>query len=131
MFQIGDYVVYKRDVCKIKELKKVYDKFYYVLVPIDDESLTINVPKDQNNIQMSNIISKEESEKLMAGKRGKLFCLQLSFIGWAILAIFTLGIGYLWLAPYIQFATIAFYKFANSDNDSIEATVVDKNVTEE
>lgn len=73
----------------------------------------------------------EESEKLMAGKRGKLFCLQLSFIGWAILAIFTLGIGYLWLAPYIQFANIAFYKFANSDNDSIEATVVDKNVTEE
>lgn len=66
MFQVGDYVVYKRDVCKIKELKKVYDKFYYVLVPIDDESLTINVPKDQNNIQMRNIISKEESEKLIS-----------------------------------------------------------------
>ena len=73
----------------------------------------------------------EESEKLMAGKRGKLFCLQLSFIGWAILAVFTLGIGYLWLVPYIQFATVAFYKFANGDNDSIEATVVDENKTEE
>ena len=73
----------------------------------------------------------EESEKLMAGKRGKLFCLQLSFIGWAILAVFTLGIGYLWLVHYIQFATVAFYKFANGDNDSIEATVVDENKTEE
>lgn len=73
----------------------------------------------------------EESEKLMAGKRGKLFCLQLSFIGWAILAVFTLGIGYLWLVPYVQFAIIAFYKFANGDNDSIETTVVDENKTEE
>lgn len=104
-------------------------------------SLTWNITKSYY-YQLSYIVSAEkpelsskeaveESEKLMAGKRGKLFCLQLSFIGWAILAIFTLGIGYLWLAPYIQFATIAFYKFANSDNDSIEATVVDKNVTEE
>lgn len=73
----------------------------------------------------------EESEKLMAGKRGKLFCLQLSFIGWAVLAIFTLGIGYLWLIPYVQFATIAFYKFSNGDKNSIETTVVDKNATEE
>ena len=59
----------------------------------------------------------EESQKLMTGKRGKLFCLQLSFIGWAILAVFTLGIGYLWLTPYIQLAIIAFYKFACSKNE--------------
>ena len=72
----------------------------------------------------------KESEKLMAGKRGKLFCLQLSFIGWAILAIFTFGIGYLWLVPYTQFAIIAFYKFANGDNNSIETTVVDKSKIE-
>ena len=68
----------------------------------------------------------EESQKLMTGKRGKLFCLQLSFIGWAILAVFTLGIGYLWLTPYIQLAIIAFYKFAcgkneiNNDNSTNE-----------
>lgn len=72
----------------------------------------------------------KESEKLMAGKRGKLFCLQLSFIGWAILAIFTFGIGYLWLVPYTQFAIIAFYKFANGANNSIETTVVDKSKIE-
>ena len=68
----------------------------------------------------------EESQKLMTGNRGKLFCLQLSFIGWAILAVFTLGIGYLWLTPYIQLAIIAFYKFAcgkneiNNDNSTNE-----------
>ena len=75
----------------------------------------------------------EESEKLMAGKRGKLFCLQLSFIGWAILAIFTLGIGYLWLAPYIQFANIAFYKFAcgNYENDISNSSIIVENKNEE
>ena len=52
----------------------------------------------------------------MTGKRGKLFCLQFSFIGWAILATLTLGIGFLWLIPYIQFATISFYKSLTSDS---------------
>ena len=72
-----------------------------------------------------------ESEKIMTGKRGKLFCLQLSFIGWAILGVVTLGIGYLWLVPYIQFAIVAFYKFVAGNNDSIETTVVnDNNINE-
>ena len=72
-----------------------------------------------------------ESEKLMTGKRGKLFCLQLSFIGWAILGVFTLGIGYLWLVPYIQFAIVAFYKFVSGDNDEFETTIVEKNNIED
>lgn len=50
-----------------------------------------------------------KSKELMTNNRGKLFCLQLSFIGWAILGAFTFGIGYLWLIPYIQFSTICFY----------------------
>lgn len=50
-----------------------------------------------------------KSKELMTNNRRKLFCLQLSFIGWAILGAFTFGIGYLWLIPYIQFSTICFY----------------------
>ena len=69
----------------------------------------------------------EKSKELMTGKRGKLFCLQLSFIGWAILAVIPLCIGYLWLAPYIQFATIAFYKFVSGNNSNVEAEVVTEN----
>lgn len=60
------------------------------------------------------------SEELMKNKRGKLFCLQISFIGWAILSAFTFGIGYLWLMPYIQFAIISFYK--NSLESTSEVT---------
>lgn len=52
----------------------------------------------------------EESAKLMNGNRGNLVGLQLSFIGWAILGIFTFFIGYFWLIPYMQVATVCFYE---------------------
>ena len=51
------------------------------------------------------------SKELMEGNRWRLFCMQFSFIGWSILcALFTLGIGYLWLMPYIEAANAAFYR---------------------
>ena len=49
------------------------------------------------------------SKELMVGNKGRLFCLQLSFIGWNLLCVLTLGIGYLWLAPYQNAAEAAFY----------------------
>lgn len=51
-----------------------------------------------------------ESRRLMDGHKGRYFLLQLSFIGWHILAILTLGIGYLWLNPYMSATYAAFYK---------------------
>lgn len=50
------------------------------------------------------------SRKLMDGYKGKLFWLDLSFIGWHILAMLTAGIGYLWLNPYITATKAAFYE---------------------
>lgn len=49
------------------------------------------------------------SRKLMDGYKGKLFWLDLTFIGWHILSMLTLGIGYLWLNPYISATKAAFY----------------------
>ena len=43
-----------------------------------------------------------ESKELTQGYKMDLFILQLSFIGWALLIPFTLGIGYLFLVPYMQ-----------------------------
>ena len=51
-----------------------------------------------------------QSKMLMEGNRWRLFCLELSFLGWGLLATFTLGIGYLWLIPYTQAASAAFYR---------------------
>ncbi|MGI5898952.1 MAG: DUF975 family protein [Christensenellales bacterium] len=49
------------------------------------------------------------SKDMMNGNKGRLFVLELSFIGWAILASFTLGIGFLWLNPYMEAARASFY----------------------
>lgn len=65
------------------------------------------------------------SEQLMSGIRGKLFALDISFIGWTILASLTFGIGYLFLLPYIIFAGIAFYKNITSDRLHSQYSVKD------
>lgn len=51
-----------------------------------------------------------ESRKRMKGLKWKLFLLYLSFIGWGLLCIFTLGIGLLWLVPYMTNSLAAFYQ---------------------
>lgn len=50
------------------------------------------------------------SKDMMMGNKWRYFCLDLSFIGWAILCAFTFGIGYLWLIPYKNAAKAAFYR---------------------
>lgn len=47
-----------------------------------------------------------ESKKLTQGHKMELFLLDLSFIGWFLLGVLTLGIGFIWIEPYRQ-ATIA------------------------
>jgi len=46
---------------------------------------------------------------MMKGYKGKLFVLNLSFFGWALLCSLTFGIGYLWLVPYMRSTETAFY----------------------
>ncbi|WP_246861300.1 DUF975 family protein [Bacillus sp. REN3] len=50
-----------------------------------------------------------ESKNRMKGYKWRFFLLNLSFIGWVFIAIFTLGIGFLWLYPYISTANATFY----------------------
>jgi len=55
--------------------------------------------------------SLRESVRLMDGNRWKIFCLTVRFMGWSFLALFfTLGIGMLWVVPYIQVSIAEFYK---------------------
>ena len=51
-----------------------------------------------------------QSKAMMEGNRWRLFCLRFSFVGWAILCAFTLGIGNLVLTPYERAAEAAFYR---------------------
>ncbi len=49
------------------------------------------------------------SKQMMRGNKGRLFCLNFSFIGWYILAAFTAGIGAIFLVPYVKAAQTSFY----------------------
>lgn len=60
-----------------------------------------------------------ESRELMDGHKGRLFALDLSFIGWYILGLLTLGIGFLWITPYTTAARTAFY------NDLVAGSPID------
>lgn len=63
MFKVNEYVVYKRDVCKIIDKKVYNDKEYYVLRPIDDDSLKIQVPTSNDGIRR--VISKQEMDAVI------------------------------------------------------------------
>lgn len=78
-----------------------------------------------------------ESKRLMVGNKSKYFCMQLSFIGWGLLAsipamilprVFSYAgttmlsilsligsVGYFWLSPYMSIAGVAFYELANGN----------------
>lgn len=63
-----------------------------------------------DNPELSSKECVKKSAKFMKGNRGKYLLLGLSFIGWVVLVILTLGIGILWLMPYMQVAVICFYE---------------------
>jgi len=50
------------------------------------------------------------SKEMMEGNKWKFFCLHWRFFWWAILCNLTLGIGYLWLVPYMQTSFAKFYE---------------------
>ncbi len=52
----------------------------------------------------------QQSKKMMFGYKSKLFCLDLSFIGWWFLCILTFGIGFFWLSPYMITSQTIFYE---------------------
>ncbi|MCC8114832.1 MAG: DUF975 family protein [Bacteroidales bacterium] len=63
-----------------------------------------------DNPQITGIDAMKASWKMMEGHKWELFCLYLRFIGWILLGILTAGILMLWVAPYMQMATILFYR---------------------
>ena len=58
---------------------------------------------------MGNFDTIKKSKELMKGHKWEFFLLNLSFIGWIILGVFTLGILYLWLIPYMSVTMCNFY----------------------
>jgi uncharacterized membrane protein len=71
-------------------------------------SQTFFILTDNPTIEPGEAIT--QSKKMMMGNKGKLFLLGLRFIGWFILSVLTLGIGFFWLLPYMQTSFAFFYE---------------------
>lgn len=68
MYQLGDYVMYGKDVCKVYEIneKRFNNEDYYLLRPVKDESLKIEVPVSNKNGKIRNLISSLEAEEIIS-----------------------------------------------------------------
>jgi uncharacterized membrane protein len=62
------------------------------------------------NPEMSASEACAKSKEMMKGYKFDLFTLELSFIGWYFLCIFTCGIGFIVLTPYMEAAVADFYR---------------------
>ena len=71
-------------------------------------SMTYYVLHDNPNLSASEAIT--ESRRMMNGYKGKLFCLDLSFIGWFLLSALTLGLLGFYVLPYYNAARARFYE---------------------
>lgn len=60
------------------------------------------------------------SREMMRGHKWNLFVLDLTFMGWVLLTVLTLGIGGLWLTPYMQTTVAHYYE------DLKQATIVEE-----
>ena len=79
----------------------------------------------RDNPQLSFNAAIEKSMAMMEGHKMKLFLLELSFIGWAILSCLTLGLGFLLLAPYVQTSIAAFYEDLKAQQEDVKITVAE------
>jgi uncharacterized membrane protein len=71
-------------------------------------SMSFYILKD--NPELSANEARKQSIEMMRGNKWRLFCLDLSFIGWVLLSILTLGILMLWVSPVQQASHAAFYE---------------------
>jgi uncharacterized membrane protein len=81
-------------------------------------SMTFYIIADDNSIGAMEAIDK--SKKMMDGYKLKYFYLGLRFFGLGLLCILTLGIGFLWLMPYMQVSMAKFYDDVKANSLSAE-----------
>jgi uncharacterized membrane protein len=63
-----------------------------------------------DNPGISGLEAIRRSKAMMHGHKGRLFMLWLSFFGWFLLGIITIGLAFLYVAPYYEAALANFYE---------------------
>ncbi|WP_133680564.1 DUF975 family protein [Paludibacterium purpuratum] len=70
-------------------------------------SMTFYILADEPQLRAREALRK--SKIMMFGNKWKFCCLGFRFSGWFLLGIVTLGIGFLWIVPYISASLARFY----------------------
>ena len=71
-------------------------------------SLSFYILADNPDMEPSD--ARDESIRLMEGNKMRRFKLELSFLGWILLSILTVGILLIWVIPYINATMAHFYE---------------------
>lgn len=118
MFRYMDRIVYEMSM--VVEDPVRFFKFYFVFLAVIillsipgvvatyRYLLTSYIMAEDPEIRAKDALRK--SVELMRGYKWKAFCLRLSFFGWILLIVFTLGIAGLWVQPYMMAAEASFYR---------------------
>ena len=95
-------------------LMSIYQALWFLLFIIPgiikkySYSMTMFLKAKQPELEANEAITL--SRKKRDGKKWKLCCLEFSFIGWMILSVLSLGIGFIFLAPYMKTTFTAFFE---------------------
>ena len=82
--------------------------FFLILKLTLDYSQIFLIYLDNSYLSCKEIM--KQSKALMKGNRIRYFYLLVSFVGIALLGIVSLGIGFLWIAPYMSMTEVEFYQ---------------------
>ncbi|MBP3451742.1 MAG: DUF975 family protein [Agathobacter sp.] len=83
-----------------------------------------------DNPEMTAREALRESKEIMKGHKWELFVLELSFILWMILGLFTLGFAYIYVIPYMSATVANFYQKIKRQPQVVEAPVEEVPVEE-
>lgn len=81
------------------------------IIAVYKYAMVYHVIADNPDISARDALRK--SRLIMQGNKWRFFVLNLSFIGWNLLSILTLGLASLWVHPYMMAANAVFYEEVN------------------
>ena len=108
----GFKVCYKRNIWALLlvAIRSVLWTFLFIIpgiIKMYEYSMIPYILADDAEISTKDAFKK--SKEMMTGNKWRLFKLEFSFIGWALLSVFTCGVGTFFLMPYICAANAEFY----------------------
>ena len=71
-------------------------------------SLVNYILADNDNMSIMEIL--RESKRLTYGYKADIFLFGLSFLGWYLLSVFTMGIAFIYVIPYTLVASAMYYE---------------------